>query len=495
MRVTDKEGTIVMVNEAYCRMVKKPKEELVGQPFQVVYNISLIELQQGIDKYKERFASQSIVPQSEAQVYLWNKETLIVEMTSSYITFGINEQMLLCTFRDVSERKKLEEQLLHAQKMDSIGVLAGGIAHDFNNVLAMILGSAELVKHRAKEYPDILKFATMIANAAERGSGIAKQLLMFARTEKGLQRPLSLSAVVRDVCKLLEHSVPKYVSIRTAFHTNNDVIMGDEDQLHQIVINLAVNAKDAIEQKPGGGSITFSVLNVNGKDLMKRFPGSNEDLYVVLNVADDGTGMDEQTLSRVFEPFYSTKERGKGTGLGLSIVHGLMKNHNGMIDIDSAPGEGSTFHLYFPATHVIETTNGTHPSKTAPANRSRPATPGMILVVDDEKELCMMIKDILESDGYSVVTAHDGAEGLKVYEKKKSDINIIISDLGMPNMDGRQFLAALRTHESAVKFILMTGYLDQGSKKDLIAEGAHDVLLKPFTVESVLSVVNRMMVS
>ncbi|MEW5798437.1 MAG: PAS domain S-box protein [Bacteroidota bacterium] len=495
MRVTDKDGTIVMVNEAYCKMVKKTKEELVGQPFQIVYDNSIAELQGAVEKYKERFASHTIIPQTEAQVFLWSKEVLIVEMTASYITFGINEQMLLCTFRDVSERKKLEEQLLHAQKMDSIGVLAGGIAHDFNNVLAMILGSAELVKHRAKEYPDILKFATMIANAAERGSGIAKQLLMFARTEKGLQRPISLSTVVRDVCKLLEHSMPKSVSIHTAFRTDNDVIMGDEDQLHQIVINLAVNAKDAIEQKSGGGSITFSILNKNGKDLMKRFPASNNELYVVLNVTDDGTGMDEQTLSRVFEPFYSTKERGKGTGLGLSIVHGIMKNHNGMIDVDSIPGRGTTFHLYFPASHVIEATNGTRPANKPADQISRPNATGTILVVDDEKELCMMLKDILESDGFSVVTAHDGTEGLKMYEKKKNEINMIISDLGMPKMDGRQFLSALKMKQSAVKFIFMTGYLDQGSRKDLITEGAHDVLLKPFTVESVLSVVNRILLS
>lgn len=495
MRVTDKDGIIVMVNDAYCRLVKKTREELVGQPFQTVYDHTMIEIQHGIEKYKERFAAHTVIPQLEAQVFVWNKEVLVVEMTSSYITFGINEQMLLCTFRDVTERKKMEEQLLHAQKMDSIGVLAGGIAHDFNNVLAMILGSAELVKHRAKDHPDILKFATMIANAAERGSGIAKQLLMFARTEKGLQRPLALSSVVKDACKLLEHTVPKSVSIRTEFPTENDVIMGDEDQLHQIIINLAVNAKDALEQKTNGGTITFSILNVSGKDLKKRFPDAGNELYVALHVADDGMGMNEQTLQRVFEPFFSTKERGKGTGLGLSIVHGIMKNHNGMIDVESTVGAGSTFHLFFPATHIIESTNGSHPVPPAAALRSRTGTPNTILVVDDEKELCMMIKDVLESDGYSVMLANDGNEALKVYARNKDEIDIVISDLGMPNMDGRQLLAALRSQQSAVKFIFMTGYLDQGSKRDLIAEGAQDVLLKPFTVDSVLSVVNRIMMS
>lgn len=493
MRVTDKDGTVVMVNDAYCQMVKKSKEELLGSSFQIVYDSSLIEYQRGIELYKERFAKHSIIPHIDAQVYLWNGEIIFVEMTATYIAFGINEQMLLCTFRDVSERKKLEDQLLHAQKMDSIGVLAGGIAHDFNNVLAMILGSAELIKHRTKENPDILKFATMIANAAERGSGIAKQLLMFARTEKGIQRPLSLSTTVQDVCKLLEHSIPKSVSIRSTFDTNNDVIMGDEDQLHQIIINLAVNAKDAIEQKGSGGTITFSITNVNGIDLMKRFPHANGGLYVALDVSDNGMGMSEQTLQRVFEPFFSTKERGKGTGLGLSIVHGIMKNHNALIDVESTIGIGTTFHLFFPATHIIEIEAKPDPSAAPTVEHLQNNADKTILVVDDEQTLSTMLKDILETDGFSVITANDGKEALALYEREKKDIDLIISDLGMPNMDGRQLLSALRTQGNPIKFIYMTGYLDQGSRKDLIAESANEVLLKPFTVESVLSVVNKIL--
>jgi PAS domain S-box-containing protein len=491
MRVTDKNGFIVMVNEAYCSMVKKHKEELLGRMYQEVYANPVEDKQHKLEVYKKRFDSNAIIPHSEKQSTLWNHELLIVEVTRSYITFGINERMLLSTFRDISERKTLEDQLLHAQKMDSIGVLAGGIAHDFNNVLAMILGSAELIKHKAKDNNDILRFAQMIANAAERGSGIAKQLLMFARTEKGLQRPLSVSTTLKDVCKLLEHTIPKSITIQENVRTENDVVMADEDQLHQIIINLAVNAKDAIEmQRENGGALTFTVSNIQGTHLKKRFPNATNDLYVQLDVNDNGCGMGEEIMQRVFEPFFSTKERGKGTGLGLSIVHGIVKNHHGLIDVESTPAVGTTFRLYFPASHVVHTSGKavleSQRNITLHHNNSK-----KILVVDDEKELTAMLKDILETEGYKVLTAYDGTDAISVYAENTDSIEIIISDLGMPNLDGRQLLRHLRENKSKAKFILMTGYLDHGTKKELVADGATEVLQKPFTFETVLDLVHR----
>ena len=359
MRVSDKNGNIVMVNDAYCTMVQLERPELIGKPIGVVYQQNDVEKKAGEELYEQRFSSQTIIPRCDAQITLWNGETLTVEIDSLYLTFGVNERMLLSIFRDITERKKLEEQLLHAQKMDSIGVLAGGIAHDFNNVLAMILGSAELIKHKSKEYPDILKFAQMIATAAERGSSIAKQLLMFARTEKGMLRPTSLSKVVENVSELLEHSIPKSISIRLENHTDHDIILGDEDQLHQVIINLAVNARDAIEQKgESHGTLTFTISSHEAEDLKKRFPQISDSMYVVLEVSDNGSGMDEKTIHRVFEPFFSTKIRGKGTGLGLSIVHGIMKNHTAFIDIHSAVGVGTSFYLYFPALLKTDSSNG-----------------------------------------------------------------------------------------------------------------------------------------
>lgn len=491
MRVTDKDGNIVMVNEAYCTLMNKPKEELIGQPFQTIYNTERISAQHGMQEYQRRFIEGSVQPRSEIQIFLWDGRTLNVEMTSSFITVGINEKMLLSIFRDISDRKRLEEQLLHAQKMDSIGVLAGGIAHDFNNVLAMILGSAELVKQKAKNYPDILKFAQMIAGAAERGSGIAKQLLMFARTERGVVKPLSLSAITLDVCKLLEHSIPKTVAIQTDFLTGNDVIMGDEDHLHQVIINLAVNARDAIENTKNNGVLSFTISNAEGADLKRTFPEAEDRLYVSLAVSDTGCGMDEETVKRMYEPFFSTKERGKGTGLGLAIVHGIVKSHFGLINVSSTIGLGTTFTLYFPATHVIEEL------KTVPP----PSIPGIesinrrsikkVMIVDDEKDLVAMLKEILETEGYRVITAGDGIQAIALYEQEKENLGIIISDLGMPNMDGRELMKELTARNANVRFVFITGYLDDGSKNELYAMGAREVLLKPFSSEGVLEIMHR----
>jgi PAS domain S-box-containing protein len=491
MRVTDKDGNMVMVNAAYCALVNKPKEELIGRSFQIIYNSERITTQKGIEEYQLRFKNETMQPRSESQIFLWDGRVLNVEMTTSFLTVGINEKMLLSIFRDISDRKRLEDQLLHAQKMDSIGVLAGGIAHDFNNVLAMILGSAELVKHKAKNYPDILKFAQMIAGAAERGSGIAKQLLMFARTERGLMKPLSLSAITLDVCKLLEHSIPKTVAIQTDFLTGNDVIMGDEDQLHQVIINLAVNARDAIEQTKNSGVLSFTIGNTEGGDLQRTFPEAEERLYVSLAVTDTGCGMDEATVKRMYEPFFSTKERGKGTGLGLAIVHGIVKSHYGMINVSSTMGYGSTFTLYFPATHVIEEL------KTA----RLPIKPGIdsinrrslkkVMVVDDEKDLVSMLKEILETEGYRVITAGDGLQALRLYEEEKENLGIIITDLGMPNMDGRELIRELKARNAEVRYVFITGYLDNDSKQELFDMGARDVLLKPFSSEGVLETIHR----
>ncbi len=490
MRVTDKDGTIIMVNEAYCRLVRRSEDELVGRPFQEVYHNTEEQVRESIGVYRQHFVDGSIPKRIETQIRLWNGTTIAIEMNTSYINFGINERMLLSIFRDITERKQMEDQLLHAQKMDSIGVLAGGIAHDFNNVLAMIMGSAELVKQKAKQYPDILKFAQMIAGAAERGSGIAKQLLMFARTEKGVMRPLSLSGVVLDVCKLLEHSIPKTVSIQTRFLSANDVMMGDEDQLHQVIINLAVNARDAIEQTKTNGELTFTVNSIHGDDLKRWHAAAERRTYVALTVSDTGCGMSEETVQRIYEPFFSTKERGKGTGLGLAIVHGIVKTHFGLIDVRSTVGKGTSFTLYFPSIPAAEEALPA-PESTSPQARKR-NVPGnkKILVVDDEQELRIMLQEILETEGYQTLSAADGMDALNVYEQHRDEIGIIVSDLGMPNLDGKEMIKTLRERHSEVKIIFITGYLDKESKLELQRLGALAVLLKPFSTADVLSTVN-----
>ncbi len=491
LRVTDNLGTIIMVNDAYCALAEKTKEELIGRPFEAAYSNDESAVMRSISMYRERFEQNLFKPRDERGMQLWNGKEKVFEISTSYIMLGINEKMLLTIFRDISERKKLEEQLMHAQKMDSIGVLAGGIAHDFNNVLSMIMGSADLIKSRTKNLPDISKFAQLISGAAERGSGIAKQLLLFARTEKSVMKPLSLSSAVTDVCKLLEHSLPKSISITFSAETSNDIVLGDEDQLHQVLINLAVNARDAIEQKSHNGTISFSVSEIRGEFLRSNFPLAHENLYVALRVRDNGCGMDEQTVQKIFEPFFTTKERGKGTGLGLSIVHGIVKNHKGIVDVKSSPRTGTEFTIYFPAALVLETVEEKPAAMQSAYNKISKKYGGKkILVVDDEAQIANTVCEELESEGYSVVTALNGEEALTIIRNQKELLALVVSDLGMPEMDGRELLKKSRAEGIKLDFIFMTGYLDQTSKSELLKLGAKQVLMKPFSLEDITRAVN-----
>jgi len=254
--------------------------------------------------------------------------------------------------RDITERQQLIQQLIRAQKMESVGTLAGGVAHDFNNILALILTSAELLKAHAKESPALLRAANVISSSAHRGADIAKQLLLFARSEKGEQKAISLFDVVTEIRQLLEHSMPGNITIETEIDRGNDVILGDSGHLHQVVTNLALNARDAM---PDGGRLTIRVTKIPHEVVREQFGGEVAPIaYVELSVSDTGAGMDEATKQRLFDPFFTTKERGKGTGLGLSIVHGIVRSYHGFVHVQSEPAKGTTFKLYFPALSFPE---------------------------------------------------------------------------------------------------------------------------------------------
>ena len=269
MRLTDKGGRIVMVNSAYSKIVKLPQEKLVGEFLSVTYQHE--EQEAALEEYRQEFESETVLPRFIGDIALWNGEDVPVEISNSFIVIGANNKMLLSVFRDISERKRLENQLLHAQKMESIGVLAGGIAHDFNNVLSMILTSAEILKEKTRNDKGLQRYADMVATAAERGAAIAKQLLLFARSEKGKLKPMSIATVVLEAQKLLEHTLPKFISIKSEIETSDAVIMGDADQLHQAILNLALNSRDAIEAKSANGTIIFRVGTTSMENCRKNF--------------------------------------------------------------------------------------------------------------------------------------------------------------------------------------------------------------------------------
>ncbi|MEW6062314.1 MAG: PAS domain S-box protein, partial [Bacteroidota bacterium] len=322
------------------------------------------------------------------------------------------------TVRDITERKRLEEQLIQAQKMDSIGTLAGGIAHDFNNLLAMILGTAELIQQKVSDNPTITSYIKRIIEASNRGASISRQLLLFSRPEHTELQPLSAAAVMEQLQEFLTHFLPKNISVKAEVEDKSAVIMGDDGHLHQALINLALNARDAM---PNGGLLTLGMRVVDADTVRHKFPNAVDQRYVAMSVRDTGTGIEAHLVPRIFEPFFSTKERGKGTGLGLAIVHGIVQLHHGYIDVESERGVGTQFTIYFPLLPVE--VHHESPEHTVMKQQNS----GTILVVDDEEILREILGESLRDEGFEVLLASDGYEALSVYKEHQHSVSLVIT--------------------------------------------------------------------
>jgi two-component system, cell cycle sensor histidine kinase and response regulator CckA len=384
------------------------------------------------------------------------------------------------SFRDITERKSLERQLIQSQKMEGIGTLAGGIAHDFNNLLAMILGSAELLRMRLSAQPEYQKYVERIIDASLRGTSISRQLLTFARPYETELKPISISGILSDVKDLLVHFLPKSIDIRMSMAGNHDLIMGDAGQIHQAILNLAINASDAMINS---GTLSIKSVEVKPALIRQKFGFQTSDAYVAVSLTDTGTGIESAILEKIFDPFFSTKEKGKGTGLGLSIVHGIIKNHSGFIDVESTSKKGTTFTMYFPL--ILATAD----ENKIVAHNSVSQENEMILLVDDETIIREMLAEFLSEAGYHVLTAVNGSEALDLYKKNQNEVKLIITDLGMPIMSGEQLLRKLQKINDSVKVIASSGYLDGTTKNNLRILGFKEILTKPYKLQEILSVI------
>lgn len=380
---------------------------------------------------------------------------------------------------DVTERRKIEEQLLRAQRMESIGTLAGGIAHDLNNILAPILMSVGMLQMRGQD-GECKRWLDVIKENSERGAALVQQVLTFARGMKGERVSVQMKHVIKDLAKVLEETLPKSIVVKRDIGPDLWTLSADPTQLHQVVMNLCINARDAM---PSGGRLTISAKNVVLDENYARMnidaePGQ----YVQVTVADSGTGMTQDVMQRIFDPFFTTKEIGKGTGLGLSTVITIVKSHGGFINVYSEPGKGTQFSIYFPAKHD---------ERFAESDMSVPAIPKgsgeLILVVDDEENIREVTRATLEKFGYRVEIAADGTEGLAVFAKHGAEVRVVITDVSMPFMDGPAMIRALRKMDPAVKVIAMSGLMNPEQVSELDHMSVNANLLKPFTAENLLS--------
>ncbi|MBC8400303.1 MAG: response regulator [Candidatus Marinimicrobia bacterium] len=378
---------------------------------------------------------------------------------------------------DITERKQLEEQLRQAQKMDAIGQLAGGVAHDFNNMLGGIMGFAELALKHVSNPKYVGDYLKNIIRKCDASSQLVQQLLAFSRKQVLDIQPLNLNSVINGSLKFLQRVIGENIIITQDLDSEIALIHADLTTLDQLITNICLNSRDAM---PDGGNLLIRTSNVTiDADYCRQKTEATPGTYVRLMITDNGTGMDKTTLEGIFEPFFTTKETEKGTGLGLSMVYGLIKQHNGFIECKSELGRGTSIKLYFPAQY--DTIGKIKPDRILLA----PSGSETLLLVEDEEDLLLIIQTILAEYGYTVLTAENGIEALKQYQAHQSEIQLIISDVVMPEMGGVNLYKNIHVKDSKIKFLFITGYtLDETFNKYIDWDGL-DLLQKPFRKEEI----------
>jgi len=385
---------------------------------------------------------------------------------------------------DITERKELEEELRHAQKMENLGSLAGGIAHDFNNILAIVSVHASILSRMKPQDEKTLRSVEALRDAGKRGAALAGQLLTFARKREVNFEPVNVNVLVDEMVKLLGPTFPKTIAIRLSPHADLPNILADSNQLQQVLMNLCVNARDAMAS---GGTLTISTHSLGRLEARRSFQDASDEEYVCLTVTDTGTGMDEATRSRIFEPFFTTKGVGKGTGLGLAVVYGIIKIHHGHIEVDSEPGKGTTFRIYLSA-HQKPLDIAGQPSH---APKEIPGGSEAILFVEDEDLLMIPLRDILEEFGYRVFVAQDGIEAVSVFRQHRESIDIVLSDIGLPKQNGWEAFLQMREINPRITAIMASGNFDLSKKEEMLDHGVCQFVQKPYVPEEVLRVLRN----
>ncbi|HWS14849.1 MAG TPA: PAS domain S-box protein [Candidatus Methylomirabilis sp.] len=477
------DGCLLYVNDKACEALGYSREELLSMKIQEI----------NPDFPSERWPShweelrQRRTYSVESKHRTKDGRLIPVEVTANYIEFD-GKEYNCASAHDITARKRAEEesrllqsQLIQAQKMEALGLLAGGIAHDFNNLLTGILGYANLLCHRKGIDPEVDRAAVAIQRASERASNLTAQLLGFARKGKNLNIELDLGRMVTAVTGLLERTLDQRIRIVTAFLPEGGCVLGDPSQLDQVVMNLAVNACDAM---PDGGRLKIATERVFLDEAFCRDrEGMTPGNHILLSVGDTGIGIPPENLERIFDPFFTTKPQGKGTGLGLSMVFGIVRNHGGCVDVRSEAGAGTEFRVYLPESGAGA------PKETVEMGGSLPRGRGRILLVDDQETVREVARDMLEALGYEVITACDGLEGVSRYRELWREIDLVVVDMVMPNLSGGDCFRRMKEINPKARVVLSSGYSMEGAIQDVMREGILAFIQKPYHLEELSRVV------
>ncbi len=476
------------------------KFEVINKRFSELFGLKIEEIQSPdfdfrnlvapesmeIIEERERIITQGESPPSQYEFTVVSKKGKRIEVQASvtYVPYK-GKTATQGIIRDLTERKRLEDQLRQAQKQEAIGALAGGIAHDFNNLLAGIMGSVELAMKKLGQGHTINELLERAAISAERASELTSQLLAFGsqRMEKPL--PLNINECIDEAFQLLRRTISPLVEMKSDKNPSVRTVKGDAGQLSQVLINLILNARDAM---PEGGVVLVKSDNVTiDQDYSANHPETEAGEYICLSVCDNGVGIPSDVLPHIFDPFFTTKDIGEGTGLGLAMVYGIVKGHEGWIDVESAMGRGTTFKLYFPTVEE----KPAHPVELKASDMVGDSE--TILLVDDEAVVREMGKSILESFGYKVLLANDGFEAMQVYEKMMDKIELVILDLLMPKRSGKEILKELLITNPNLKIIISSGYSQIGVIQNLLEIGARGFIPKPYHINEMLSLIRKVL--
>ena len=470
----DAQNRIVEFNEAFSKMLGYPRAELLQMRIQDI----------DVGLTTEEF--RSIANQIKVQGYTRfessykGKDGTIVLIEAS-VTYDRTNERFYGFVHNITERKKLEAQFLRAQRLESIGTLASGIAHDLNNILSPVLMAVQLLQSRFTDEGG-QQILQVLRQNVKRGSEMVKQILAFAKGAEGGRLPLQPEHVVKEVINLLKETFPKNIAVKYNVPANLNSINGDPTQIHQVLMNLCVNARDAMQAT--GGTLTITAENkAVDEHFAGMMPHARAGKYAVISISDTGTGIPAEVQDKMFDPFFTTKEPGNGTGLGLSTVLGIVKGHGGFLNVYSEKGKGTKFEMYLPALETDVLTLTVTPTAELPLGNNK-----LILVVDDEAAIREITQSTLENFGYRVLVAANGIEAIAVYAQHHQEIQLVLTDMMMPYMDGPAMISALQRINPAVQVIASTGLAESERAHKAAALGVKTFLTKPYTAQELLQI-------
>ncbi len=487
--VTDGTGIVRRCNRTLENMLGYDADEMVGR-----HIAEIVSDDPGLHKRMqaalERLQEVDIVKNIKAEWRCKNGDTCPVEynMTVFRDSAG-NLTGSVGSVRDVTELRRMEQekeqienQLRQAQKMEAIGTLAGGIAHDFNNILTIITGYTDLLLEKHKSDDRTHRILHEIFSATQRGTNLVHQILTFSRKKKLEHKPLKLDSIVKETIKFLQTSLPKSIALKAHIETDHCVILSDPTQAQQVLINLCTNAAHAIGDRDG--TVTVSLRETSVSTAGCTEPGLEPGTYLLLSVTDDGPGMDAETVDHIFEPYFTTKEKGKGTGLGLAVVHGIVKSHHGTVSVSSKPGEGTTFDLYFPLHEQPLPEDDAYHDLPAAGSES-------LLVVDDEPAVADIMSQILTPLGYAVVVKTAAREALEAFQRNPAAFDAVITDKNMPEMNGFTLSEKILALRPDIPVLLCTGYSEKSDEEKAREKGIHEVIMKPLSRHNLAAAIRR----